>query len=111
MPSDKKPSTDQVLTNTLRGFGLLARWVSRSAICTPLTPRRCARRAHSSLVFGSAVLSPRSLARLTSPCLTNQDTMPGLAPQHETAVVPPGFFRRSASTVSRQAELLRASLP
>ena len=23
MPSDKKPSTDQVLTNTLRGFGLL----------------------------------------------------------------------------------------
>ena len=40
MPSDRNPSTDQVLTNTLRGFGLLARWVSRSAICTPLTPRR-----------------------------------------------------------------------
>ena len=86
MPSDKKPSTDQVLTNTLRGFGLLARWVSRSAICTPLTPSRWARRAHSSLLFGSGALSPRSLARLTSACLTNQETMPGLAPQHETAV-------------------------
>ena len=44
MPSDRKPSIDQVLTNTLRGFGLLARWVSRSAICTPLTPRRWASR-------------------------------------------------------------------
>src|ERR1700733_16254157 len=103
MASDKKPSIDQVLTNTLRGFGLLARWVSRSAICTPLTPRRCARRAHSSLLFGSESLSPRSLARLTSPCLRNHETMPGLAPQHETAVEPPGFLRRSASNVSRDA--------
>src|ERR1700722_5448176 len=103
MPSDRKPSIDQVLTNTLRGFGLLARWVSRSAICTPLTPSRCARRAHSSLDLGSEALSPRSLARLTSPCLTNQETIPGLAPQQETAVEPPGFLRRSASTVSRKA--------
>ena len=58
---------------------------------------------HSSRVFGSAAFSPRSAARLTSACLTNQETMPGLAPQQETAVDPPGFLRRSASTVSRSA--------
>ena len=65
MPSDRKPSIDQVLTNTLRGFGVLARWVSRSAICTPLTPRRWASLPQSARVFGSALLSPRSAARLS----------------------------------------------
>ena len=47
-----------MLTKTLRGFGLLARWVSRSAICTPLTPSRRARRPQSSRVFGSSALFP-----------------------------------------------------
>ena len=41
---------------------------------------------------------------LTSACLTNQDTMPGLAPQQDTAVVPPGLrLRLAASVVSRSA--------
>ena len=31
---------------------------------------------------------------LSSACLTNQDTMPGLAPQQETAVDPPGLRAR-----------------
>src|ERR1700681_2431429 len=84
MPSDKKPSTDQVLTNTSNGFGFLARWVSRSAIWTPLTPTFLASLPHSSRVFGSANLSLRSPATLSSACLTNHDTIPGLAPQQET---------------------------
>ena len=39
MPSERKPSTDQVLTKTPIGFGFRARWVSRSAMWMPLTPR------------------------------------------------------------------------
>ena len=53
-PSEAKPSTDQVLTNTPRGLGSRARWVSRSAIWMPLTPARCISRAQSSRVFGSS---------------------------------------------------------
>src|SRR5260364_332276 len=41
MPSETKPSTDQVLTNTSIGFGFLERWVSRSAMWMPLTPSLC----------------------------------------------------------------------
>ena len=37
-PRSTKPSTDQVLTNTPRGLGSRARWVSRSAMWMPLTP-------------------------------------------------------------------------
>ena len=48
MPSDTKPSTDQVLTNTFIGFGFLERWVSRSAIWMPLTPSFCASRPQPS---------------------------------------------------------------
>ena len=39
----------------------------------------------------------------SSACLTNHDTMPGLAPQHDTAVMPPGLRRRAASIDSRSA--------
>src|SRR5450759_6507 len=88
MPSDRKPSTDQVLTNASIGLGCLARWVSRSAIWMPLMPAFLASRPHSSRVFGSLNLRPMSPATLSSACLTNQDTMPGLAPQQDTAVVP-----------------------
>ncbi len=35
--------------------------------------------------------------------------MPGLAPQQETAVVPPGFCAFSLRTVVRSALLVRAS--
>ena len=104
MPSDRKPSTDQVLTNTSIGFGCLARWVSRSAMWMPLTPAFLASRAQSSRVFGSLNLSFRSPATLISACLTNQDTMPGLAPQQDTAVVLPGLRARLAARVfSRRA--------
>ena len=40
---------------------------------------------------------------LSSACLTNHDTMPGLAPQQDTAVGPPRTLRRAASIVSRSA--------
>ena len=53
MPSDTKPSTDQVLTNTFIGFGFLERWVSRSAIWMPLTPSLCASWPQPSRLFGS----------------------------------------------------------
>jgi hypothetical protein len=52
---------------------------------------------------GSALETPRSRAMSSSACLTSHDTMPGLAPQHDTAVMPPGLRRRAASTVSRSA--------
>ena len=103
MPSDTKPSTDQVLTNTFIGFGFRERWVSRSAMWMPLTPSSRASRPHCSRVFGSATFSPVSLAMLSSACLTNHDTMPGLAPQVDTAVGPPGFARLAARMVSRSA--------
>ena len=38
MPSERKPSTDQVLTKTSIGFGFFARCVSRSAMWMPFTP-------------------------------------------------------------------------
>ena len=42
--------------------------------------------------------TPVSRATSSSACLTNQDTMPGLAPQQFTAVTPPGRRRRRSST-------------
>ena len=104
MPSETKPSTDQVLTNTFIGFGFLERWVSRSAMWMPLTPSLWASWPQPSRLFGSlnGVLVSRAMS--SSACLTNQDTMPGLAPQHDTAVVPPGLRARLAAMVaSRKA--------
>src|SRR3978361_594808 len=103
MPSDTKPSTDQVLTNTLIGFGFLERWVSRSAAGMPLTPGLWASWPQPSLLFGSlnGVLVSRAIS--SSACLTNHDTMPGLAPQVETAVVPPGDLCLAVSSASRSA--------
>ena len=40
---------------------------------------------------------------LSSACLTNHDTMPGLAPQMETAVVPPGLRAAWPPAASRAA--------
>ncbi len=103
MPSETKPSTDQVLTNTFIGFGFLERWVSRSAMWMPLTPSLRASSPQPSRLFGSlnSVLVSRAMS--IRACLTNQDTMPGLAPQVDTAVVPPGLLRRASSSVSRSA--------
>ncbi len=103
MPSDTKPSTDQVLTNMFIGFGRLERWVSRSAIWMPLTPSVWASRPQPSRLFGSFTSVLVSRAMSSSACLTNQDTMPGLAPQVDTAVVPPGLLCLAASSVSRSA--------
>src|SRR6185437_3638762 len=112
MPSDRKPSTDQVLTKTSGSFGDLERWVSRSAMWMPLTPACRIRSAHSALVFGLGALSFRSAATLSSACLTKKETMPGLAPQQETAVVEPaGRAFLAASVASRRAYLERASGP
>src|SRR4051812_50058729 len=92
MPSETKPSTDQVLTNTLIGFGRFERWVSRSAMWMPLTPSLCASSPQPSRLLGSlnGVLVSRAMS--SSACLTNHDTMPGLAPQVETAAVSPGLL-------------------
>src|SRR3569623_628274 len=111
-PSDRKPSTDQVLTNTSGSFGFLERWVSRSAMWMPLMPACRIKSAHSALVFGLGALSLRSAATLSSACLTKKEPMPGLAPQQETAVVDPaGRAFLAASGASRRAELERASGP
>ncbi len=101
MPSERKPSTDQVLTKTSIGFGFRARWVSRSAMWMPLTPRSRISRAQPSRSSGPGSVKawPVSRARSSSACLTNHDTMPGLAPQQEIAVEPPGFFAFSSRTV------------
>src|ERR1700724_4444992 len=111
MPSETKPSTDQVLTNTSIGFGFFERWVSRSAMWMPLTPSLRASSPQPSRLFGwlNGVLVSRAIS--SSACLTNQDTIPGLAPQVETAVVPPGFLRLAASSVSPDAEVERFAGP
>ena len=103
MPSDMKPSTDQVLTKVPFGLGSRERWVSRSAMWMPLTPARRISAAQPSRVLGSGAVMPRSRTTSSSACLTIQDTMPGLAPQQLTAVTPPGRRRRSSSTLSRSA--------
>ena len=113
MPSERKPSTDQVLTKTPIGFGFRARWVSRSAMWMPLTPRS---RSRSRPALAVAARARRRHGRgrramSSSACLTNHDTMPGLAPQQETAVDPPGFFAFSSRTVFAErvvGALLRA---
>jgi hypothetical protein len=92
-----------VLTNTFIGFGRFERWVSRSAIWMPLTPSLWASWPQPSRLFGSLNGVSVSRAMSSSACLTNHDTMPGLAPQVETAVVPPGLLRFAASSVSRSA--------
>src|SRR5258708_1096447 len=111
MPSETKPSTDQVLTNTLIGFGLLERWVSRSALWVPLTVSFWGSQPQPSRLFGSSNGVLESRAMSSSACLTNQDTMPGLAPQVETAVVPPGLLCLAASRGSAQAEFQAFSGP
>src|SRR3954453_13924526 len=104
MPSDRKPSTDQVLTNTPGGFGFLERCVSRSAMWMPLTPACRIKSAHSALVFGLGALSFKSAATLTSACVAKNETTPGLAPQQGTAVVEPaGRAFLAASVTSRRA--------
>ena len=102
-PSDTKPSTDQVLTKTPRGLGVRTRWVSRSAMWMPLTPTFCISRHQSSRSLGTVRLETGVAGQIKSACLTNQDTMPGLAPQQLTAVTPPGRRLRRASTLSRSA--------
>src|SRR4029079_1316879 len=102
-PSDRKPSTDQVLTKTSGSFGFLERWVSRSAMWMPLTPACRIKSAHSALVLGLGALSFKSAATLSNACLTKKETMPGLAPQHETAVVEPrvrGFLAAHGASSS-----------
>ncbi|GJE35563.1 hypothetical protein LDDCCGHA_5782 [Methylobacterium oxalidis] len=103
LPSETKPSTDHVFTNTPIGFSDLARWVSRSAMWMPLTPRSFISAAHSSRLFGSGRDRPVSAAMLRSACLTNHETMPGLAPQQETAVGPPGLASRASRMRFRSA--------
>ena len=83
------------------GLGVFVRCVSRSAMWMPLIPSFCASFAHCSWLSGMPVFTfvSRAISRIA--CFTNQETMPGLAPQQETAVGPPGFFLRSAITASR----------
>src|SRR3954467_11524021 len=99
-PSYRKPSTGQVLTKTSGSFGFLERWVSRSAMWMPLMPACRIKSAHSDLVFGLGALSFRSAGALGRRCLTKNETMPGLAPQQETAVVEPAGRAFLAASVA-----------
>ena len=78
-------------------------WVSRSAMCTPLTPSDCISRAHPARSRGGSAGWPVSAASRSSASFSSQETMPGLAPQQLTAVGPPGFARFSALIASRSA--------
>src|ERR1043166_2731565 len=62
MPSDRKPSIDQVLTNVPRGFGSRARCVSRSAMWMPLTPTSRMSRAQPTRSPGPARMACLLLA-------------------------------------------------
>jgi len=64
-----------------RGFGSRARCVSRSAMWMPLTPARCIKRAQSGAGLRLVDLKADFRATSSSACLTNHDTIPGLAPQ------------------------------
>src|SRR6202023_4406542 len=65
-PSDRKPSTDQVLTKTSGSFGDLERWVWRSAMWMPLTPACRIKSAHSAWVSGLGGLGFSSAEELGS---------------------------------------------
>ncbi len=101
--SETNPSTDQVLTKVPTGFASRPAWVSRSAMCTPLTPSACISRAQPARSAGAAAGAPVSAAIRNSASFRSHDTMPGFAPQQLTAVVPPGCARASARTASRSA--------
>ena len=103
-PSEMKPSTDQVLTNLPRGFGIacplgIAFGDVDALDADPLhQPRPLLARA--GLLVRDA---DDRAATSSSACLTIQETMPGLAPQQLTAVMPPGRRRRRSRTLSRRA--------
>ena len=102
-PSEIKPSTDHVFTKVPRGFGFARACVSRSAICTPLTPKDCISLAQPVRSVGMASSRPRSRTSVIIASFTNQLTMPGFAPQQDTAVVPPGLAAFSSRTFWRSA--------
>ena len=103
LPSETKPSIDQVLTNSPTFLGFLETWVSRSAMWITLTPRSRASSPQPSRVVGFTAPRPVSLARLTSAFFTKCETRPGLAPWAITAVGPPRYFGASFSMFSRSA--------
>lgn len=94
------PSTLHVLTNSPIALGRFDTCVSRSAMCSPLTPRSMASLAHSSLVLGIGRSSPVSFARMVNASFMSQLTMPGLAPQHVTQVGPPDHSLASPLSIS-----------
>ena len=111
-PSEMNPSTDQVFQNVSIGLGARVRCVSRSAMWMPCTPAARMYSAHParSPAAGSTASRPRSPTSSTSASFTNHDTMPGFAPQHDTAVVPPGERRCSSVTVERSAWFVLVAL-
>ncbi len=106
MPSSRKPSMLQVLTNSSTCFGRSVICVSRSEQWMTLTPRARARWLNWPVRLSSAMVSAaRPLARLsamsfrpmsTRPCLTKWEMSPGLAPCSMTAVAP-GVFHFAVS--------------
>ena len=102
-PSEMNPSTDQVLTKVPMGLGRQLCWVSRSAMWMPVTPLARISSAHSARLVGSEWWSPTLTATSSSACLTNQDTIPGLAPQADTAVGPSGWAPARPAGSARKA--------
>lgn len=82
------PSTDHVFQKWPTGRAFSVIWVSLYAICTPLTPKSFISFAHSSCVLGYSLnLKSVDFAISIKAFFKNQLTIPGLAPQHEIAVV------------------------
>ena len=104
LPSDTKPSIDQVLTNSptslgcVRDLGVALGDVDHldAEVARQLRPSPRGWSAHA-----ASCRCPR--ARLTSACFTKCETRPGLAPWAITAVGPPRYFGTSFSMVSRSA--------
>jgi len=102
-PSDTNPSTDHVLIKTSSVSGFLNAGVSRSGNVKAFYPSRFMSFAQASRVVGSMTAIFMSRARSSNACLTSQDTMPGFAPQQETAVGPTPDFHASSAMASRIA--------
>ena len=109
MPSSRKPSMDQVLTNSPTSFGRSEIWVSRSLTWITFTPMCQASRLNARVWMASHTCSrvrplnffsarPRA-AMSTRPRLVQCEIRPGFAPCSSTAVAPGVFHRALRSRI------------
>ncbi len=103
MPSDTKPSTDHVFTNTCCGLGKLATCVSRSAMWISLDAESLRQRGP----FLARLRLGRSIAKIGGEIHQRAFDEPrdhaGIRAAAGHGVVPPGLRRRASRTRSRNA--------